>query len=64
MKADEVIKALGADGWALVRSDGSHQQFRYPSEPGLVTINVQGSRELSQRVLASIERQSEVKLRT
>ena len=58
MKPREVIRALEADGWAEVRSKGSHRQFRHSSKPGLVTVAVHGNRDL-----ASIERQSGVKLR-
>lgn len=26
------------DGWYIVRTTGSHHQFKHPSKPGLVTI--------------------------
>jgi predicted RNA binding protein YcfA (HicA-like mRNA interferase family) len=64
MKAREVIRVLEADGWREVRSRGSHRQFRHPTKPGLVTIAVHGGRDLKMRDLASIERQSGVKLRS
>lgn len=38
MDSREVIRRLRADGWALVRTKGSHQQFKYPARPGLVTV--------------------------
>jgi predicted RNA binding protein YcfA (HicA-like mRNA interferase family) len=63
MKAREVIRALEADGWREVRSRGAHRQFRHPTKAGLVTIAVHGNRDLKARDLASIERQSGLKLR-
>ncbi|HEX5325688.1 MAG TPA: type II toxin-antitoxin system HicA family toxin [Acetobacteraceae bacterium] len=63
MKPRDVIRALEADGWAEVRSRGSHRQFRHPSKPGLVTVAVHGNRDLMPRDVASIERQSGMKLR-
>ncbi|MGC2414884.1 MAG: type II toxin-antitoxin system HicA family toxin [Stellaceae bacterium] len=64
MKAREVIRALEADGWREVRARGSHRQFRHPTKAGLVTIAVHGGRDLKARDLASIERQSGLKLRS
>ncbi len=29
---------LEADGWRMVRSRGSHHQFKHPTKPGLVTV--------------------------
>ncbi|MBK7864103.1 MAG: type II toxin-antitoxin system HicA family toxin [Archangiaceae bacterium] len=34
----EVIKKLNADGWKLVRTKGSHQHFKHPVKPGVVTV--------------------------
>jgi len=38
MKVREVIRTLVADGWRLVRTTGSHRQFRHPVKPGTVTV--------------------------
>lgn len=38
MKVREVIATLEADGWRLVRTRGSHRQFRHPTKPGTVTV--------------------------
>jgi predicted RNA binding protein YcfA (HicA-like mRNA interferase family) len=38
MKVREVIKLLETDGWCLVRTRGSHRQFKHPSKLGLVTV--------------------------
>jgi predicted RNA binding protein YcfA (HicA-like mRNA interferase family) len=63
MKPREVIRALEADGWREVLSKGSHRQFRHPTKTGLVTIAVHGNRDLKVQDLASIERQSGLRLR-
>jgi predicted RNA binding protein YcfA (HicA-like mRNA interferase family) len=64
MKPREVIRALEADGWREVRSRGSHRQFRHPTKAGLVTIAIHGNRDLKAWEVASIERQSGLKLRS
>ena len=38
MKVKEFIDLLEADGWVLVRTKGSHRQFRHPSKKGTVTV--------------------------
>jgi len=35
MTAREVVAALKADGWLLVRTKGSHAQYRHPTKPDL-----------------------------
>jgi predicted RNA binding protein YcfA (HicA-like mRNA interferase family) len=38
MDSRQVIQRLKQDGWRLVRSKGSHHQFKHPTKPGLVTV--------------------------
>lgn len=38
VKVSEAIRRLEADGWALVRTTGSHRIFRHPTKPGTVTV--------------------------
>lgn len=38
MKVRDLVKLVEADGWRLVRTKGSHRQFRHPSKRGTVTI--------------------------
>jgi predicted RNA binding protein YcfA (HicA-like mRNA interferase family) len=38
MRSRDLIRALEADGWRLVRVRGSHHQFKHPRKPGTVTI--------------------------
>ncbi|HEY5301071.1 MAG TPA: type II toxin-antitoxin system HicA family toxin [Acetobacteraceae bacterium] len=63
MKPRDAIRLLEADGWHEVRAKGSHRQFRHPLKPGLVTVPVHGARDLKPGTLASLERQSGVKMR-
>ncbi|MCI2423956.1 type II toxin-antitoxin system HicA family toxin [Saccharopolyspora sp. K220] len=49
---------MEADGWELVRTRGSHRQYRHPTKPGLVTIAGKPSATLHPRTAASILKQA------
>jgi len=34
----EVIRQLEADGWYLLKIEGSHHHFKHPTKPGKVTV--------------------------
>lgn len=34
----EIVKLIEADGWKLVRVEGSHHMFRHSSKKGTVTV--------------------------
>ena len=38
MKVRDVIRILEQDGWALVRTRGSHRQYKHAVKLGLVTV--------------------------
>src|SRR5688572_14188124 len=38
MKVSEVLRLLKDDGWVLVRTKGSHRQFKHPTKSGRVTL--------------------------
>jgi predicted RNA binding protein YcfA (HicA-like mRNA interferase family) len=57
----EVIKRLKAKGWQLVRTKGSHQHFKHPSKPGIVTVP-HPKKDFPIGTLKSIEKQSGVRL--
>jgi predicted RNA binding protein YcfA (HicA-like mRNA interferase family) len=38
VRVREVIARLEDDGWRLVRTRGSHRQFRHKHKPGTVTV--------------------------
>jgi len=56
-----VIKRLKAKGWQLVRTKGSHQHFKHPSKPGIVTVP-HPKKDFPIGTLKSIEKQSGVRL--
>jgi predicted RNA binding protein YcfA (HicA-like mRNA interferase family) len=62
MNSKNVIKAIKAEGWRLIRAAGSHHHFRHPDRQGLVTVPHPRA-DLAIGTLKSIERQSGVKLR-
>ncbi len=62
MTAREVVAALRADGWLLVRTKGSHAQYRHPAKPGLVTVPMHPG-DLPVGTRRSIEKQAGIKLR-
>lgn len=58
MKVRDILRFLAADGWVLVRTRGSHQQFKHPSKPGLVTVAGSGNDDLAPGTLNSILKQA------
>jgi predicted RNA binding protein YcfA (HicA-like mRNA interferase family) len=64
IKARDILRALKAAGWREVRSNGSHPQLKHPDRTGLVTVPAHGADDLRPATLASIERQSGLKLRS
>jgi predicted RNA binding protein YcfA (HicA-like mRNA interferase family) len=38
MKSRDVIARLKEEGWILVNTRGSHQQFKHPTQKGRVTV--------------------------
>jgi predicted RNA binding protein YcfA (HicA-like mRNA interferase family) len=61
MKIRAVIRLLKKDGWQLVRTRGSHRQFRHPLKPGLVTIAGKRGNDLAPGTLNSILKQARLK---
>jgi predicted RNA binding protein YcfA (HicA-like mRNA interferase family) len=58
MKVREVIALLERDGWYLVRTRGSHRQFKHPKKLGVVTIAGKESAELAKGTVNSILKQA------
>ena len=58
----EVIRLLEADGWYLVRTTGSHHQFKHHTKPGTVTVK-HPDKDIPRKTLDSIERQSGLRFR-
>ena len=63
MKVGELIRLLEEDGWRLVRTKGSHRQFRNPSKPGTVTVAGKPSLDVPPGTLSSIMKQAGLKRR-
>ena len=63
MKVRDVLRLLADDGWVLSRTRGSHQQFKHPRKPGLVTIAGTGNDDLAPGTLNSILKQAGLKNR-
>lgn len=54
---------LEDDGWQLVRTRGSHRQFRHPSKLGTVTVSGNTGIDVPAGTLGSILKQSRVEER-
>jgi predicted RNA binding protein YcfA (HicA-like mRNA interferase family) len=59
--AREVVAALKADGWFLVRTKGAHAHYRHPTKPGIVTVPMH-SGDIPIGTLKSIAKQAGITL--
>lgn len=59
MKVREVLRQLREDGWAIVRTRGSHRQLKHPTKPGLVTVSGKPNVDIPPGTLKSIWRQAQ-----
>lgn len=57
MNSKELIKLIKQDGWYIVRTRGSHNQFKHPTKPGLVTIP-HPKKDLPKKTIKSILKQA------
>jgi len=62
VKVRDLIRVIQRDGWYLVRTRGSHRQYKHPVKPGLVTIPGNTSDDLALGTLKSILKQAGLKL--
>ncbi len=62
MKVRQIIKLLRQDGWQLVRTKGSHRQFKHPHKKGVVTIAGNLNDDLAPGTLHSILKQAQIEL--
>lgn len=63
MKIRNVIKLIEANGWYLIRTKGSHRQYKHLTKPGRVTIAGHLSHDLAPGTLSSILKQAKLKRR-
>lgn len=58
VKVRAAIKMIEKDGWFIVRTRGSHRQFKHETKSGLVTIAGKLSDELAPDTLNSVFKQA------
>lgn len=63
MNGKQVIAKLKAEGWQLVRIEGSHHIFEKPGFLRAVPVPVHGSKDIGIGLLKAIEKQTGVKLK-
>lgn len=61
MKVKAAISIIEDDGWYLVRTRGSHRQYKHPAKSGLVTIADKLSDDLASGTANSILKQAQLK---
>jgi predicted RNA binding protein YcfA (HicA-like mRNA interferase family) len=61
MKVRDLVRLLEADGWRLVRTRGSHRQFKHSTKRGLVTVAGSNHDELARKTLQSVFKQAGLK---
>lgn len=61
MKFREVMRVLEQDGWKLVRTKGSYQQFKHSTKPGTVTVAGRPNLDVPPGTLNSILKQAGLK---
>ena len=61
VKVREVIKIIRQDGWFMVRSKGSHRQYKHNNKKGVVTIAGHMNDNLAKGTLHSILKQAGLK---
>jgi predicted RNA binding protein YcfA (HicA-like mRNA interferase family) len=60
VKVRELIRTLKDDGWRLVRTRGSHRQFRHPVKSGTVTVSGKPSLDIPIGTLRSALKQADL----
>ncbi len=58
MKVRDAVKLVVDDGWYIVKTQGSHRQYKHLEKPGRVTIAGHPSDELAPKTLRSILEQA------
>lgn len=63
MSYRQIEKVLFANGWILVRSNGSHRQFKHENTNKFTVVPYHGSKGLAIGTLKSIEKQTGLSFR-
>lgn len=61
LEVRDILKLIGADGWYLDRTRGSHRQFKHATKRGLVTVAGKPGDDLAPGTQNSILKQSGLK---
>ena len=61
MKVREIVKMIEDDGWYLIRTKGSHRQYKHTMKTGLVTLPGKPGDDLAPGTLNSIYKQAGLK---
>lgn len=61
MKFRDLIEMIEHDGWTLVRTKGSHRQFKHPLKAGTVTVAGKPNLDVPPGTLSSILKQAGLK---
>lgn len=59
----KIEKKLVANGWILVRVNGSHYQFKHPDNPHTITVPNHNKKDLSIGVIKNLENVTGLSLR-
>ena len=60
MKVRDVARKIREDGWYLVATRGSHQQYKHAVKPGRVTVAGHPNDDLAPGTLNSILKQAQL----
>ncbi|MDP3937612.1 MAG: type II toxin-antitoxin system HicA family toxin [Deltaproteobacteria bacterium] len=58
MKVRDITRRIESEGWYVVRTRGSHRQYKHSSKSGLVTIAGKPNDDLAPGTLSSILKQA------
>lgn len=61
MKVEDLQRKLEQDGWYLVRTKGSHRQYKHRHKSGLVTLAGKPSSDIPKGTLNSVLKQADLK---
>ncbi|MCY4531383.1 MAG: type II toxin-antitoxin system HicA family toxin [Gammaproteobacteria bacterium] len=61
MKIRDIIRILENDGWQLVRTRGSHRQYKHALKSGVVTVAGKPGDDLAAGTQNNILKQAELK---
>ena len=59
----DVEKKLRDAGWKVVRTNGSHKQFKHPDKEYVITVPDHGKKDISIGVIKNIEKGTGLSLR-